>query len=448
MTRTRRIGLFWLLFSSIFFIAWGTALERTSPGGMIDFKAVYYGARCLMQHSDPYIEGEFLRVYRAEGGQFPSDPAISHLFSRAVLVCINMPTSLFLMVPFAILPWGLAHVLWMTLVAGSLFLAGFLVWNIAENYAHGISLLLICILLANSEILFASGNLAGIAVSLCVIAVWCFLRGRFVPAGIVCLAVSLAIKPHDAGLVWLYFLLIGGVYRKRALQTLVLTIALCLPAVLWVTHVAPQWMPELRSNLTVASAHGDLNDPGLASISRPGPGTIIDLQSAISVFWDNPRVYNPVSYLVCGALLLVWLVRTLRSQFTQRSAWLALAAITALSMLPVYHRLYDAKLLLLTVPACAMLWAEGGPVGWIALLVNTAGVVLTGDIPTAILTVYWNGLHVSPTGIGGKMLSIVLVRPAPLILLAMGIFYLWAYVRRAVPDAESGKAQNVWSGAS
>jgi hypothetical protein len=35
------------------------------------------------------------------------------------------------------------------------------------------------------------------------VAAWCFIKGRFIPAGILCLAVSLAIKPHDAGLVWL-----------------------------------------------------------------------------------------------------------------------------------------------------------------------------------------------------------------------------------------------------
>jgi hypothetical protein len=429
MTRTRQIGLFWLLFSSSIFILWGSSVERASPAGLADFKAVYYGARCLMQHSDPYKESEFLRVYREEGGEFPSDPGMARLFNRAVPVCINLPTSLFLIVPFAILPWGPAHILWMTLVAGSLFLAGFLAWNLAEDYARGISLFLICIILADSEILFAGGNSAGIAVSLCVVAVWCFLKNRFVTAGIVCLAISLAMKPHDAGLVWLYFLLVGGIHRKRALQTLILTVGLCLLAALWVTHVAPQWMPELRSNLAVASAHGDLNDPGLASISRPGPGTIIDLQSAISVFRDDPRIYNPVSYLVCGALLMVWLVRTFRLRFSQRSAWLALAAIAALSMLPVYHRQYDAKLLLLTVPACAMLWVEGGLVGWIALLLNTAGVLLTGDIWSAILTVYWNNLHISQMGVLTQILAVMLVRPAPLILLVMVIFYLWAYMR-------------------
>ena len=404
MTRTRRIGLFWLLLCGGIFVVWGSVVERTSPGGLSDFRAVYYGARSVIQHSDPYKEGEFLRVYQADGGHFPSDPELSRTFRRGVPVCINLPTSLFLIAPFAMLAWGPAHVLWMILVAGCLIFAAFLMWDLAGNYAPGISLFLICILLANSEVLFLSGNLAGIAISLCVVAVWCFLNGRFVPAGVLFLAVSLALKPHDAGLVWLYFLLAGAPHRKRALQTLVVTLVLCLPATLWVSHVAPHWIQELHSNILSTSAHGDLNDPGPATLMGHTPDLIIDLQ------------------------------------------------IVPLTMLVTYHRSHDAKLLLLTVPACAMLWAEGGPIGWTALLVNTAGIVFTGDIPLAILDILTKNLHTGTAGLPGKMLTVMLTRPSPLILLAMEIFYLWVYVRRAParaattehggPEEKASTAQN------
>jgi hypothetical protein len=422
--------LFWLLLSSVIFIGSGWYLERNLPAGMADFKAVYYGARCVLQHSDPYNKGDFLHVYREEGGQLPSNPVELQTFYRAIPICINLPTSLFLMVPLAMLAWGPAHVLWMLLLAGGLVLAAFLTWNLAENFSPGVSLFLICIVLANCEVLFMLGNLAGFAVGLCIVAVWCFLKQRFVLAGILCLALSLAIKPHDVGLVWLYFLLAGGVHRKRALQTLLVTGVLCMLAFLWVSHVAPHWIGELNANLSATSAHGDLNDPGPTSLSFRYADTIIDLQSSISVFRDDPRIYNPASYVLCGALLMVWTVRTIRSQFSQRRAWLALAAIAALSMLPVYHRQHDAKLLLLTIPACAMLWAEGGPIRWGALLVTTAGVVLTGDFPMLFSCVFWNNLHVDLTRISGQMLTVVMLRPASIVLLAMSIFYLWVYLRR------------------
>ena len=133
--------------------------------------------------------------------------------------------------------------------------------------------------------------------------------------------------------------------------------------------------------------------------------------------------------------MLAWSVRTLRSRFLQARAWLALAAIVPLTMLVTYHRSYDAKLLLLTVPACAMLWAEGGLIGRLAFLVITAGFVVTGDIPWAIVLGLIGKLHPPPTGLFGQMLIAVQVFPAPLILLVMAIFYLWVYVRRCSAHA-------------
>jgi hypothetical protein len=402
-------------------------MERISPGGMIDFKGVYYDARCLLEHTNPYKAGEPLRVYIAEGGSRPGSNEDG--LRQNLTWDVYLPTTSIFIASFAMLPYGLAHLLWMILIAGAFILAACLIWNSGANYAPVISGCLICFVLANSEILFKLGNTAGIVVSLCMVAVWCFLEEKFAWTGILCLAVSLAIKPHDAGLIWLYFLLAGGIYRKRALQTLVVTAVLGLAAILWVTPIAPQWIEELHSNMHTFSAPGGNNNPGPTNPVYSSPGAVIDLQSTITVFRDDPRFYNPVSYLVCGALLLIWVVRTLRSQFSQRGAWLALAAVVPLTMLVTYHRPYDAKLLLLSVPACAMLWAEGRPIRWLALLVTTAGIVFTSDIPLIILLILTQAMHIPTAGLSGLILTGVVMRPTPLILLVMGIFYLWIYVR-------------------
>jgi hypothetical protein len=394
---------------------------------MGDFKGIYYDARCLLQHGDPYKEGEPLRIYQEERGALPQS---SDTLRQALAWNVYLPTTSVFVAPFAILPWETARLLWMILTAGSLVFASFLMWDLGARYAPVLSGVLICFVLANSEVLFAFGNPAGIVVSLCVIAVWCFLEEKFIWFGVLCLAVSLAIKPHDAGLVWLYFLLAGAVYRKRALQTLLVTAVVAALAILWVSHVAPHWMQEWQSNLSAISAHGSVNDPGLASVTGPSVGMVIDLQGVISVFRNDPRIYNPASYLVCGALLLVWSIRTLRSRFSQTNAWLAIAAVVPFTLLVTYHRPYDAKLLLLAVPACAMLWAEGGLIAWIALILNAVGIVLTADIPSAILVTLANNLHISTTRLSGQILTVALVQPAPVILLAMGIFYLWIYLRR------------------
>jgi hypothetical protein len=150
----------------------------------------------------------------------------------------------------------------------------------------------------------------------------------------------------------------------------------------------------------------------------------------LSAFWEDPRIYNPVSFLVCGALLLPWAVRTLRSKLSRPEIWLALATVIPITMLVSYHRPYDAKLLLLTVPACAMLWAKDGPLRWIVLVINSAGIILTQDIPLAILDLFSRGPRMRATGLWGRILVDLLLRPTPLILLLMGMIYLWVYLRR------------------
>jgi hypothetical protein len=341
-----------------------------------------------------------------------------------------LPTS-FIVAPLALLPWTYSLAFWTFLIATSFVLASFLMWHIGAIYAPVLSGSLIFLLLASSELLLIIGNAAGIVISLCIVAVWCFVEERFAAAGVFALAVSLMIKPHDAGLVWLYFLLAGGIYRKRAVQTLVVTLAMSVPILLWITYDSPHWLPELRSNLAMLSAHGHLNDPGPHSMAGHGIAMVIDLQTVISVFRDDPHIYNPISYLIFGLLLVVWVLTTLRSRSSPALTWLALAAIAPLSMLPVYHRLGDAKLLLLAVPACAMLWAEGGLIGWLAISVTTMGIVLTGDLQWAVFFAVLRHIHCCANGLNGFLLVAVQVLPVPLTLLTVGGFYLWVYVRRA-----------------
>jgi len=350
---------------------------------------------------------------------------------------VNMPTAFIFIAPFAMLPWGPAHLLWLALTAGVFTLAAFLMWDIGSRYAPDLSLFLICILLVDCESIFGAGNTAGIVVGLCVIAVWCFFRERFVWAGVLCLAASLAIKPHDSGLVWLFLLLAGAPYRKRALQTLLVTAVVGVSAFLWLSYVAPGWMHDWNSNLAAISVRGGINEPGPASLTGHSASMVIDLQAAISVFCDNARVYNPASYLLCGALLLLGAVRTLRSRVSQERAWFALAAVVPLTMLVTYHRPWDAKLVMLAIPACAILWAAGGVTRWLALVITTAGVVLTGDVPLVATTLLAEKLHASMAGLSGQILTVMLNRPASLILLVMSIFYLWIYLRRAPNPAEA-----------
>jgi hypothetical protein len=250
--------------------------------------------------------------------------------------------------------------------------------------------------------------------------------------GICCLAISLAVKPQDTGIVWLYLLLAGGVLRKRAIQALLAWTAISLPALIWVGIASPNWMQELRSNIHALSIRGGINDPGLGSAGAHGLSRIISLQSVFSIVRDEPKFYNSAALIFIAPLFLVWAYSTMRKRPSQHSAWIAIAAAVPLAMLPVYHRQYDAILILLTVPACTLLFAEGGLIGRLALAMNAIGFLFVGVLPWVAFRLL-TSLIIQPSDPHQDVLRIVLagveVLTTPIAILAMGSFYLWVYVR-------------------
>lgn len=430
MTPGRRKQLAVLLVCIALSTLWSYQIRRAFQGPlkMPDFAEIYYGARCIVLHQDPYNPNTVLREFKAENPRPRTDPMAAESARLVVTVGVNLPTTLFAAVPLALLPWPIAQNLWTLLSAALLALAAFLICDLAPA-APVLSAGLAAFMLLNCEELLTAGNLAGIVIGLCLVAVWCFLKDRYALAGVLLLALSLILKPHDAGLVWLYFLLAGGSLRKRALQTLALAAILGLLAAIWIAPVSPHWIQELHNNLATVAAPGSTSDPSLTALTGRSAGEIIDLQAALSIFKNDPRFYDPLSYLIAGSLILAWAIAAVRKRFSHQSALLALAAISALSLLPLYHRTHDAKILLLTVPACALLWAGKAPQRWTALVLTSAAIFITSDIPLLLLLDVTRGLPGSPTTLTAKLLDLILLQPVPLILLVTGCFYLWVYLR-------------------
>jgi Glycosyltransferase family 87 len=427
------ITLLCIGFSFLSSILWSREFRATYGGtNRLDLGEIYYGARTAMHHQDPYNPDAVLNSFRADGGKFPSSGA----WATAIIIGVevNLPTTLFLTVPLALLSYSVAQAVWIGLTIVLLSLAGYAIWTLADSGGRMIAGCLLCIVLTNSQQMFMVGNVAGIVVSLCILAGWCFLKDRYVPLAVVLLAVSLAFKPHDAGFVWLYFLLAGGVMRKRALQTLALTGAIGLAAAMWMHPVSPHWLQELHVNHVAVAGVGSTSDPSMAGITSGNVGAILDLQAAMSFISSNPRFYNMATYLIVGPLIAGWGWVVIRRRMTTDTALLALAAIAVLSLLPVYHRPYDAKLLLLTLPACAKLWSQGGARRWLSFGFTTAGILLTSDIVQALIVCSF----VKPVMAAlpaHKVVALSLV--PPLALLAMGCFYLWAFINNNSAESES-----------
>jgi hypothetical protein len=432
MANLYRKGLLWVLLCTGISILWGVSIAR-GGNAWIDFRAVYAGTRCLIHHHNPYNVSDLEREYQSEDGQRPPD---SPYYLQAIVLYVNVPSTFVILAPFAVFSWGPAHFLWMLLTGCVFILALLLMWNTGAKYAPKVATFLACVIAINCESIFAAGNTAGLVVGLCGIAVWCLLEDRFVWIGVVCLGLSLAVKPHDIGIIWLYFMLAGGALRKRALQSLAITAVIGLTALAWISHVAPTWMHDWNANLATISARGGINEPGPNSYSNHSIYTVVDLQAAVSIFRDDPRVYNTVSYLFCGVLLLVWSIWARRTRFSVPRAWLALACGTAITLLITYHRPWDAKLVMLAIPSCCMLWARRDRLGKIAFSITFAAAMFAGDVPLSAFKTMADALHAGTAGFGEQLLTVVLRRPESIALLAMGVFYLWAYVKSADIHAE------------
>ena len=423
MTGKRWASLLLLLASLGVSMSLGTGLWMSAKRGrFLDFQYVYYSTLCLMQHRDPYDSAILKQTYAAQAAGHPAG-----FIDRPenVGASVYPPTAFVMIAPLAALPWNLASLVWLAILAVSLYVAAWLMSSAVGGLPSGGVLFLVCFLLANSEILFGGGNAAGVAVSLCLIAVWCFLEDRSIKLGIVCLAVSLALKPHDAGFVWLYFALAGGRYRRRALQCLGVCAVIGLAAIVWTSNTVPNWSTEWQNDLRASLTPGTGNDPGSGTA-----GVLVNLQTVIAVFRNDPRFYNYMTYAVCGSLLAVWAIAAFRWGASSHNIWFGLAAVAPLTLLVTYHRPYDAKLLLLTIPAFATLSSGGGLLARVAFAITSLGIFLTSDIPIATLDAIGQRFRIQSAGLGGEILTVALSRPAPIGLLITAIFYLWIFIRR------------------
>lgn len=415
----RSFGLYLVVIGAISFLCLSGFALRNGPTRLLDFKTAYYSARTLLEHGDPYSPDDLLRTYNQT--QLPQ-MSVADPDSFALTRNVYFPTEFAVTVPLSLLPFSLAQAIWVGLTAAIFILAAFLMWDLASVYAPEAAGALLCFLLATSEQILLYGNPVGLALGLVAVAAWCFIRGRFIPIGIAFLAASLALKPHDAGLIWVYFILAGRPQRRHALMAMAVVVAISLPIVFWLSHVAPNWAHSMNANWATFTARGQAADPGPTAFINHGTAPITSLDCVFSLFRDDPSFYKTATWLVCAPLLLVWMSIALRTTRGTNTTLLALATAAPLSMLPVYHRVYDAKLLMLAVPACALLWSHHRRVGQIALALTAIGVVLTGDLTWSTYVHVLAQLH--PVN-SPQTAATALALPLPLSLLALSVFYLY-----------------------
>ena len=418
MLRSHRDGLTFLMLGVVVLAVFGPLLGHMAGWGFADFAGYYYPAKCLLEGGDPYRPSD---VHATMGRTVPGDLADNKAAIMAAL-CIHPPSEFSITAAISLLPYRLARASWIVASIASVTVGAFLIWKWGANDSPVLCGACVGLMLVNSMTLIAGGNIAGIVIGLSIVATWCIFKRRNSAFAALALALSFMLKPQDVGFLWLYFLWKGGTSRKRALEALALMFLLSAPCLLWLSWHSPHWLMELSGNVKSSTGPGGFNDPHTSH-------SVVNLQAALSLFSNDPRIYNAASYALCGALLLAAAYKVVRSNLCRPADELVLAAIVPLSLLITYHRTTDAPLLLYSVPALTILWARcSRKTRRAALLATLPAMLFTGDLFRISLFVLANHFR-SKEYLLDQLFRLMQVALAPSALLAMSVFYLVMYWR-------------------
>jgi len=379
-----------------------------------DFVPVYTGARCLLHGCNPYDTSQLEQQFFQAGGH----PA--ELPSWQIDVPVYPPSTFLVLSPLALLKFPVARVLWFLLNGCLLVTAARLIQDMSPPQHRWLTTMLVCYFVITAEIVLVLGQPAVFAISLVIIGSYLFLRDRFVPAGAFLFLLSLAVKPQIGGMIMLY-LLLRKIHWRHAAMAMAGAGLLLLSASLILGHHprSAAWTSTLRANLAATLSPSGSADPRPENQQAIGD---LNLQSLTSIFFPQARTFNAVAYSIFLALLALGILVVLRTTASRETHFISLAALSVLSLMPVYHRFYDTRLLLLSIPAIGVIVQKRRLLGaLIALLTLLATISAQYRIQIFLLQHgKWQNV------LANKFLFILLLRQQNLEMLILFCLYLVA----------------------
>jgi hypothetical protein len=317
-----------------------------------DFLSPYIQAKALTHGLDPYSPQVLLRLWPAEAPQFlflPKEVANGTLVANRGFPTAYPITAFVLIAPFSLLPWKFAYALWLGV---NLILFAAMLWTLLAlagfSYRDPSAILLLAATLALAP--FHSGivtaNVTLVAVELSIIAVWA-ARHRYDFASAAVLALSIALKPQ-IGLCFLLYYVMRRRWRICGV-TVALLVGIASAGLLRLQIGHAPWLANYIADNRILLESGVLGNFTAINPTRFG---LINLQVGLYPIFGSVTVTNAMARAMGAILLVAWIVAVTRSSRLDDFELLDLSAIAIISLLPVYHRFYDATLLAL--PLC---WA-------------------------------------------------------------------------------------------
>lgn len=386
--------------------------------GWNDFLSPYIQANAWAHGKDPYSAKSLISLWPID---LPRPPWVDTEAANGKLetnkgVPSPYPISSFVVLsPFTLLPWTLALLSWMLISVAAVVLAAFALLSICGRSVIELRaqlFLAALFALAPLHTGIGTGNPAVLVVAFTVFTVWAARSGRESAAGTL-LALAICLKPTVAGGLLLYYLI-----RRRWKIAGIACAVSAMIAVLGVSRLAlasVPWFSSYIENTRRMFVAGSIDDFTRTDAIRYN---MVNAQVFFYSVLRNPSAANRLSLLLGVTLLGCWLWLCYRRRIP--SELLEISAISVLSLISVYHRFYDAGLLI---------W----PLAWSVLVVSkrlTAAATLLTILPflvpgAAILAE--RAAHLSPS-VAQSWWWIILVTHQvwDLILLAVLLLYFMA----------------------
>jgi hypothetical protein len=309
----------------------------------------------MLHGCNPYVPSQLEQQYLQAGGRANEVP------NWNLCVPVYPPSAFLVLSPLALLRYPLACPLWF-LLNGCLFItsAG-LVLSLCPRSHRWLATILVSFILVKSGVLLQVGQPATFSISLLVIGSYCFLRHRCLPLGVFLLMLSLAVKPQMGGLIVLYLLVRKIHWRYSAIAMAgALTLLLAAGLILRMHPSSADWTSALHANISATEEPGSVNDP------RPNYKYFVDfvnLQAVTSVFSTDAREFNAAAYFIFLLFLTMLVTANLRTNASPDLHLLSIGALAVLTLMPIYHRYYDTRILLITIPAIVIVYQKSRLLG-------------------------------------------------------------------------------------
>lgn len=363
--------------------------------GWNDFLSPFIQANAWVHGQDPYDPRTFVSFWPSDNPRpdWVDDDAAHGLLEKKRGMPSPYPVStLVVIAPFTLLSWNMALRLWTVISISAVVATPLLLLSICKS---AISQLRSQLFLASVFALaplhtgIATGNPAMVSLSLMTFAFWLCRTGRKKTAA-VALALAICLKPTIAGGLLVYYLL----RRRWSLVAITCSVAIAIEllGILRLALSGVSWLSSYLLNSQRMFGHGALDDFARADTIR---FNMINAQVFFFSLLKSTVTANLITWLIAITMFGCWLWICYRKAGDEV---LELSAILILSLVAVYHRFYDAVLLMWPLAWAFLRAAHRSAATLVVLLVAPffvpgpsllTNLAESGRIPAGIVHQWW-----------------------------------------------------------